>query len=68
MSARKQQPRHHPDHHHWAGQDQEEQLVRAWEGLIEQAAASLLGARLKVGGFNLSSVDHSQWRESGVVG
>lgn len=31
----------------------EEKLVRAWEGPMEQAAASLLGARLKVGGSNV---------------
>lgn len=30
------------------GEQQEEQLVQAWEGPMEQAAASLLGARLKV--------------------
>jgi hypothetical protein len=44
MSARKQQP-HQYQHHH----DQKEHLVRAWEGPMEQAAASLLGARQKVG-------------------
>lgn len=30
-------------------QQEEEKLVRAWEGPMEQAAVSLLGARLKVG-------------------
>lgn len=30
------------------GGEKEEQLVQAWEGPMEQAAASLLGARRKV--------------------
>lgn len=41
---------------HAEAEEEEEKLVRAWEGPMEQAAASLLGARQMVGGFEWCNI------------
>jgi hypothetical protein len=46
---------------------EEEQLVTAWEGPMEQAAASLLGAREKVSPVTCSGIGRDRtWMRHGI--